>query len=538
MKSRFRMLLAVITFIAGLALLFAALALPVRLAAQDKQNRNNGNQHHHYQVIDIGTFGGPSSYFNDLSLTDVFGFPTAFYGIAQVLNKQGILVGFADTSTPDPYPAFCFVPECFVSHAFAWQEGVKTDLGVLPGGASSEALWINSKGLIVGNSQNGELDPLISGLPEIRAVLWQKGQIADLGTLGGSESFVGAVNDRGQVAGFTVNAIPDPFSLYYVFLYGSSNGTQTRAFLWDKDGGMQDLGTLGGPDAAANLVNGRGQVAGISYTNSTPDPNTGLPTFHPFLWEKGKGMKDLGSFGGAATASVNGLNERGEVVGGTDLPGDMLLHPFLWDGEKLIELIAPPFVGNANGEAGWINEAGEVVGGAGIPGPCPGGIVGHAFLWRQGVITDLGTVGGTPNSTAIFVNSKTQIVGFSFACDFSVFDAILWENGSMVDLNTLIPPDSPFHLYSASFIDDRGVIAAFGVLANGDTHALLLIPCDEHHPGVEGCDYSLVEANTAVPQNSPAVRDASSRTLPPSLQRRMSRMSRYRFPGRAFGPKG
>ena len=37
MKSRFRMLLAAITFFAGLALLFAALALPLRLAAQDKQ---------------------------------------------------------------------------------------------------------------------------------------------------------------------------------------------------------------------------------------------------------------------------------------------------------------------------------------------------------------------------------------------------------------------------------------------------------------------------------------------------------------------
>jgi hypothetical protein len=37
MKSRFRMLLAAITFFVGLALLFAALALPLRLAAQDKQ---------------------------------------------------------------------------------------------------------------------------------------------------------------------------------------------------------------------------------------------------------------------------------------------------------------------------------------------------------------------------------------------------------------------------------------------------------------------------------------------------------------------
>jgi uncharacterized membrane protein len=94
-------------------------------------------------------------------------------------------VGWADTSTPDPYPAFCFNPDCFVSHAFRWQKGVMTDLEALPGGASSSAVWITENGLIAGTSQNGEVDPLIPGLPEIRAVLWKQGQIIDLGTFGG-----------------------------------------------------------------------------------------------------------------------------------------------------------------------------------------------------------------------------------------------------------------------------------------------------------------------------------------------------------------
>ena len=44
--------------------LFAALAFPVRLAAQDNEDHNNRNKHHHYKFIDIGSLGGPNSYFS------------------------------------------------------------------------------------------------------------------------------------------------------------------------------------------------------------------------------------------------------------------------------------------------------------------------------------------------------------------------------------------------------------------------------------------------------------------------------------------
>ena len=266
-KSKFRMLLAAITFSAALALLFAALALPGRLAAQHNQGANP--THHHYKLIDLGTFGGPTSYFTN--------------GFDGILNNHGTAAGWADTSTPDPVPSFCYNPDCFVSHAFQWQSGVLTDLGTLVAGWSSSAFWISGNGLIAGNSQNGEIDPLIPGFPEFRAVLWQKGGITDLGTLeGGYESFAGAVNNRGQVAGAALNTIPDPFCL----LAPGFCTTETRAFLW-QNGAMQDLGSLGtGNDALASLINERGQIAGISYTNTTPNPITGLPTQDPFLWQK------------------------------------------------------------------------------------------------------------------------------------------------------------------------------------------------------------------------------------------------------------
>jgi probable HAF family extracellular repeat protein len=222
------------------------------------------------------------------------------------------------------------------------------------------------------------------------------------------------------------------------------------------------------------------------------------------------------------------------IVGGSLLPGDQLNHPFLWDGEQLTDLTAPPFGESLSGEARWINEAGKVVGGAGLAVPCAGlGSQTHGFLWRNGAMTDLGMIAGSPNSQADFINSKTQIVGGSFSCDGAPI-AFLWENGSMVDLNTLISPNSPFFLYWAPFIDDHGEVGAFGVLPDGDSHTVLLIPCDENHAGIEGCDYSMVEAPAAVAQTTPAVRNASSRMLPQSLMRRMNR---NRFPGLAIGPR-
>jgi probable HAF family extracellular repeat protein len=491
---------------AATALLFA-LAMPVGMAAQDNQEQKH--QHRKYKLVDLGTFGGPASYF--------------LIGFADSLNNQGTAAGWADTSTPDPYPAFCFNPDCFVSHAFQGQEGV-TDLGVLPGGSSSQAFGASANGLIIGNSQNGEIDPLVPGFPEVRGVFWKQGEITDLGTLeGGHESLAAAVNNSGQVVGAFNNTIPDPFSLL-------GNGYQVKAFLWQK-GAMQDLGTLGGPDAFASFVNERGQIAGNSFINSTPNPVTGIPTIDCFIWEDGK-MVDVPTLGGTV-ASPNAFNNQGQLVGVSNLAGDLTFHPFLWDKGGDPPLTDLDTLGGDTGTPNWINDVGEVVGKADLPGSQ----THDAFLWSNGVMTDLGTQDGDPCSNAIYINSKTQIVGSSSDCVHGLH-AFLWEKGGpMVDLNTLIPPYSSLTLVYGTAINDRGEIAGLGVPSGCQPadvgicgHALLLIPdgdCDED------CEGRIAASqNNAAPARNPAtMKQGSESPISPVNQFRNRLMRRYHIPG-------
>src|SRR5262249_30907717 len=180
----------------------------VSLSLTTQADPGQKKEHQGYRLVDLGTLGGPSSTFNDFSKT---------------INNHEIVVGGADTPVPDPFAPNCFSASCYVMHAFQFKDGVLTDLGALPGGGSSWAEGINEAAQIVGNSQNGIIDPL-TGTPETVAILWDHGQMLNLGTLGGNGSAAFTINNTGQVTGIAANSIPDPFSL-------AGFGTQTRAFL-------------------------------------------------------------------------------------------------------------------------------------------------------------------------------------------------------------------------------------------------------------------------------------------------------------------
>lgn len=511
MKSRTEMWMTVVCLI-------AAMAMTVQLFAQE--NPGPKAKHHKYKVVDMGTFGGPTSYFNVTTVNGTLG-----------LNKQGVAVGTSATSLPSDDMSngwVCFganglLP--FVFHPFEWKNGVVRDLALSAPGRCSNPLSINDSGDIVGSAEINRVDPIIDAR-EVRAVLWKNWKSKSLGTLGGSHSSAQSINEHGQVVGFAQNQTPDPFSMFYL-LFGSTDGTQTRAFLW-QDGTMHDLQTLGGPDSWAAYVNERGEAVGWSYISYIPNSDTGVPTQDPFLWSKARGMIDLGGFGGTFGFPTR-LNDRGQVSGLSYLTGDLVYHPFFWDGKSLLDLGT---FGGDTGEADSLNDRGEVVGVADFPG----NQVHDAFLWKNGKMTDLGNLGKT--SHAYWINAKSQIVGTSRINDAGEIRAFLWENeGPMIDLNALVPPDSPLLLATTDQINDRGEIAGRGLPLGCDdldacSHAYVLVPAGD-------CDDDC-GARIAASGNNPAVVTKGTATVkeatkPPAI--RVSQLhdrltGRYHTPGR------
>ena len=220
-----------------------------------------------------------------------------------------------------------------------------------------------------------------------------------------------------------------------------------------------DLGTLGGPVSIAYGINDVGQIVGTSATASG--------TSHAFLWSNGT-MADLGSLGSMGPSDGRGINNRGQVVGGTIDANNSQYHAFLWENGTMRDLGTLPGYNLSQAQA--INDAGQVVGFSGDPSM---GGLGHAFLWDNGTMRDLGTLPGYDYSIALGINNAGRVVGYSFTAPTQSMPitsrAFLWDNGTMSDLGTLPEANDS----EAFGLNDRGAVVGDSGNDSLDGHGVL-----------------------------------------------------------------
>lgn len=310
--------------------------------------------------------------------------------------------------------------------------------------AGSWAQAINKREQVIGGWENRDTEFFE------HAFLWEDGVLTELPSLGGLDNAALHINDRGQISGWSTQ--PNcAFDIFEVCL---------RAVLW-QDGGIIDLGTLGGLASASLGLSERGHVVGVTTTADCPlifVPECG----RAFLWYEGV-MTDLGTLGGPVSMAI-GANSKGQVIGTSDAPrqipnqfNEFDQHAFLWQNSVMVDLGRTGEVSSAAA----INDAGQIVININV-----GLSLTRAFVWRDGIRTDLGSLGGGVTN-AVAINGHGHIIGDS-ATVAGPSHAFLWRDGLMTDLGTLGGGGS-----TATALNDRDQVVGFSSTVSGEFHLFL-----------------------------------------------------------------
>ena len=356
-------------------------------------------------------------------------------------------------------------------------------LGVPLGGSAAGAAAINNLGWVAGDSN-------LAGDASQHAELWVYGYPIDMGTLGGPNSAVlwPGLNIRGEAVGISDTGASDPLGESWscgAFFPASHSGHTCVGFKWQWGAGMTALPTLGGNNGFATSVNDFGQAVGWAE-NTVHDPTCVAPQvlqFEAVIWGPGPGqIQQLPTYAGDPDGAATGINDRGQVIGISGICQNAVgnqsaLHALLWQNGTVTNL------GNLGGYA-WhtpmaLNNRGQIVGFSDLPGDQNGANPNfHAFLWTQSRgMQDLGTLPGDAISEALGINNQGQVVGLSYGAGFTNPRAFIWQNGVMTDLNTLIPPGSSLSLQAAQEINDLGEIVGQATdQSTGKSPAFLLVP--------------------------------------------------------------
>jgi len=223
-----------------------------------------------------------------------------------------------------------------------------------------------------------------------------------------------------------------------------TSGGQTHAFIYS-GGVMTDMGTLGGNNSQALGINASGEVVGVADLSSNS---------HAFSYTTAGGMVDLGTLGGF-NSQANAINNSGVITGYSSVASGHT-HAFSYNG-TMTDL--GTMGGSLDSTAYGINNSGVIVGQSN----------NHMFSYSGGVYTDLGNLPGQAYAGASDINSAGEIVGASQAPSSSDHAVSYTTAGGMVDLGTI----GGGTISTAKGINDLGDIVGDSQNASGQNMAFI-----------------------------------------------------------------
>jgi probable HAF family extracellular repeat protein len=369
------------------------------------------------------------------------------------------------------------------------EEYVIDDLGTLTN-RSSDATGVTDTGFVVGwSSVSGDYN----GEPWFNhAFRWQAGVMTDLGVLGPDappdvfpkpESMALGVNAAGQVVGKAAQ----PFEPYRGFLWLAEPAYGLPA-------GMNALPELPAGHTIANAINDAGDIVGESRPWGSIGPRPVLWHYDGTTWT----ITNLGTLGGPY-GRAQGINNKGQIVGQANVP-DGSLHSFLWLPTPDYGLTAGmhdlhPLSGSGN--AFGINEQGQIVGYIGLgtpylwlPAPAYGLPAGLNTIALPGIPNFAGAWPAAINERGVIVGQVAQ----QFYVDppgiwVTHYSGLIWQSGAGQRLDDVLPPGSGWTTTNAADITNYGRIAGFGVPPEipDQAHGFRLNPSTPQ-PGDLNCD--------------------------------------------------
>jgi probable HAF family extracellular repeat protein len=248
-----------------------------------------------------------------------------------------------------------------------------------------------------------------------------------------------------------------------------------------------DLGTLGGTYSRAYAINNSGDIVGVSRPGVGVERATYWQHVSPTTWS----IRQLSAAPGETQSGAAGINDLGVIAGWTYSAGNDG-DPVRW----LSPASAPENLGAFGREAGGINLAGQILGTMPVAATSEYDATTHGFLWENGVITDLGDLGGR-QSQAFRINSAGDMIGYSRVIPLpnGRTRAVVWKAGVITEL-PMLPGGT--HDAFARGINDAGVIVGQSPNAAGQAHAVRWVPAASEPSGYRiedlGLGYSVARA--------------------------------------------